>query len=131
MLKIEDEVRVRIEELGVQAEVVIPALELNDIRRERKEYLAQTASDLYDRVVYMIRANDIKYNPDEDEDDEGPLVTLTVTVGIASMSSAFWIDDRRDRQNHCRKVINDCFDGALRMKKHFDDVVREEKERGE
>ena len=79
MQKIEHDVTVTIEENGALAEVLIPAFELNDIRRERKEYLAQTASDLYDRVVYMVRSQKLEYDPELDESDEGPQVTITVS----------------------------------------------------
>ena len=128
MQKIEHDVTVTIEENGALAEVLIPAFELNDIRRERKEYLAQTASDLYDRVVYMVRSQKLEYDPQLDESDEGPQVTITVSVGVASMSTAFWMEERRERQNRCMSAINECFDGALRMQTHLEDVLREEEE---
>jgi len=128
MQKIEHDVTVTIEENGALAEVLIPAFELNDIRRERKEYLAQTASDLYDRVVYMVRSQKLEYDPELDESDEGPQVTITVSVGIASMSVAFWMEDRRERQNRCMSAINECFEGALRMQRDLDDIIRKEKE---
>lgn len=131
MQKIKQDVTIVVEEFGAQAEVLIPAFELNDLRRERDEYLAQTVSDLYDRVVYMVRSNNLQYDPELDEEDEGPLVTITVSVGACSMSSAFWMDNRRERQNHCKKVVNECFEGALRMQGHLDDVIREEQEKVE
>jgi len=128
MLKIEQDVYVTIEELGAQAEVVIPPLELNDIRRERDEYLAQTASDLYDRIVYMVRSNELEYDPELDEEQEGPLVTLQVKMGNITTSTAFWRDSRRARQDRLKEVINEMFDSVLMMKKHLDDVTREETE---
>ena len=128
MLKTEitEDVYVTIEENGAQAEVVIPPLELNDIRRERDEYLAQTASDLYDRVVYMVRKEGLEYDPELDEDDEGPLVTIEVRMGNIMMSSAFWMETRRDRQNKLRVTINELFAMVLNMRKNLDDVIREE-----
>ena len=129
MQKIENDVTVTIEENGALAEVRIPAFELNDIRRERKEYLAQTASDLYDRIVYMVRSNGLEYDPALDESGEGPLVSITVNMGVFSMSTAFWMEDRRERQNRCMSAINECFEGALRIKKNLDDVIREEEEK--
>ena len=63
MQKIEQDITVVIEEFGAIAEVLIPAFEMNDLRREQDEYLAQTASDLYDRVVYMVRTNRLQYDP--------------------------------------------------------------------
>jgi hypothetical protein len=132
MQKIEHDVYVIITELGAQAEVVIPPMELNDIRRERDEYLSQTASDLYDRVVYMVRSEgleyEIKYDPALDEPDDGPLVEMQVRMGMFSMSSAFWRETRRERQDWLRNRINELFAGVLNMKKNYDDVVREEEE---
>jgi hypothetical protein len=132
MQKIEHDVYVTITELGAQAEVVIPPLELNDIRRERNEYLAQTASDLYDRVVYMVRSEkleyELKYDPVLDEPDDGPLVEIQVRMGMFSVSSAFWRETRRERQDELKMAINELFAMVMNMKKNYDDVVREEEE---
>lgn len=128
MQKIEHDVYVIITELGAQAEVVIPPLELNDIRRERNEYLAQTASDLYDRVVYMVRSEGLEYDPELDEHEEGPLLEIQVRMGMFSMSSAFWRETRRERQDRLMRIVNELFNGLLNMKKNYDDVVREEEE---
>ena len=135
MQKIEHDVYVTITELGAQAEVVIPPLELNDIRRERNEYLAQTASDLYDRVVYMVRSEkleyELKYDPVLDEPDDGPLVEIQVRMGMFSVSSAFWRETRRERQDELKMAINELFAMVMNMKKNYDDVVREEEEEEE
>ena len=128
MQKIEHDVYVIITELGAQAEVVIPPLELNDIRRERDEYLSQTASDLYDRVVYMVRSEGLEYDPALDEAEEGPLLEIEVRMGMFSMSSAFWCETRRERQDKLKASVNELFNGVCIMKKHYDDVVREEEE---
>lgn len=128
MQKIEQDITVVIEEFGAIAEVLVPAFEMNDIRREQDEYLAQTASDLYDRVVYMVRSNRLQYDPELDEDQEGPLVKLTLSMGFISLSSAFWRDTRRERQDKLKHSINELFRMLLNMKKNFDDVVREEKD---
>jgi hypothetical protein len=132
MQKIEHDVYVTITELGAQAEVVIPPFELNDIRRERDEYLAQTASDLYDRVVYMVRSEKLeyglKYDPELDEPDDGPLVTIEVCMGNIQMSSAFWMEERRARQEKLKVAINELFAMVLDMKKNLDDIIREEEE---
>jgi hypothetical protein len=128
MQKIEHDVYVIITELGAQAEVVIPPFELNDIRRERDEYLAQTASDLYDRVVFMVRSEGLEYDPVLDEAEEGPLLEITVRMGMFSVSSSFWIETRRERQNRLMQVINELFAMVVNMKKNYDDVVREEEE---
>jgi hypothetical protein len=128
MQKIEHDVYVIITELGAQAEVVIPPLELNDIRRERDEYLSQTASDLYDRVVYMVRSEGLEYDPVLDEAEEGPLLEIQVRMGMFSMSSAFWCETRRERQDKLKASVNELFNGVCMMKKHYDDVVREEEE---
>lgn len=128
MQKIEQDVYVIITELGAEAEVVIPPFELNDIRRERDEYLAQTASDLYDRVVYMVRSAELEYDPVLDEAEEGPLLEIQLRMGMFSMSSSFWMETRRERQDRLKEVINALFDGLLNMKKNYDDVVREEEE---
>jgi hypothetical protein len=128
MQKIEYDVYVTITELGAQAEVVIPPLELNDIRRERNEYLAQTASDLYDRVVYMVRSEGLEYDPELDEAEEGPLLTIEVRMGNIQMSSAFWMEERRARQDKLQVAINELFAMVLDMKKNLDDIIREEEE---
>jgi hypothetical protein len=128
MQKIEHDVYVIITELGAQAEVVIPPFELNDIRRERDEYLSQTASDLYDRVVYMVRSEGLEYDPALDETEEGPLLEIQVRMGMFSMSSAFWCETRRERQDKLKASVNELFNGVCIMKKHYDDVVREEEE---
>jgi hypothetical protein len=128
MQKIEYDVYLIITELGAQAEVVIPPLELNDIRRERNEYLAQTASDLYDRVVYMVRSEGLEYDPELDEAEEGPLLTIEVRMGNIQMSSAFWMEERRARQEKLKVAINELFAMVLDMKKNLDDIIREEEE---
>jgi len=128
MQKIEHDVYVIITELGAQAEVVIPPLELNDLRRERDEYLSQTASDLYDRVVFMVRSEKLEYDPVLDEAEEGPLVEIEVRMGMFSVSTAFWRETRRERQNFLMHRINELFAGVLDMQKNYDDVVREEEE---
>jgi hypothetical protein len=128
MQKIEHDVYVIITELGAQAEVVIPPLELNDLRRERDEYLSQTASDLYDRVVYMVRSEGLEYDPVLDEAEEGPLLEIQVRMGMFSMSSAFWCETRRERQDKLKASVNELFNGVCMMKKHYDDVVCEEEE---
>jgi hypothetical protein len=127
MQKIEQDVYVIISELGAQAEVVIPPMELNDIRRERNEYLAQTASDLYDRIVYMVRSAQLEYDPALDE-EEGPLVTIEVRMDNIQMSSAFWLETRRERQDKLKVAINELFAMVLDMKKNLDDIIREEEE---
>ena len=128
MQKIEHDVYVIITELGAEASVVIPPMELNDIRRERDEYLSQTASDLYDRVVYMVRSEGLEYDPALDEAEEGPLLEIEVRMGMFSISSSFWRDTRRERQDKLRQLVNELFAGLLNMKKNYDDVVREEEE---
>lgn len=128
MQKIEHDVHIIINELGAEAHVVIPPLELNDIRRERDEYLAQTASDMYDRVVFMVRSEGLEYDPELDEHDDGPLVEIQVRMDMFSMSSAFWCETRRERQDRLMQLVNQVFNGVLNMKKNYDDVVREEEE---
>lgn len=128
MQKIEQDVYVIITELGAQAEVVIPPFELNDIRRERNEYLAQTASDLYDRVVYMVRSEKLEYDPVLDEEDEGPVVEIEVRMGMFSVSSSFWRETRRERNDKLRVAVNELFILVMDTKKNYDDVVREEQE---
>jgi hypothetical protein len=128
MQKIEHDVYVIINELGAQAEVVIPPFELNDIRRERNEYLAQTASDLYDRIVFMVRSQELEYDPELDENDDGPTVDILVRMGMFSMSTTFWRDTRRERQDRLKEIINELFAGVLDIKKNYDDIVREEEE---
>lgn len=128
MQKIEHDVHIIINELGAEAHVVIPPLELNDIRRERDEYLAQTASDMYDRVVFMVRSEGLEYDPELDEHDDGPLVDIQVRMDMFSMSSAFWCETRRERQDRLMQLVNQVFNGVLNMKKNYDDVVREEEE---
>jgi hypothetical protein len=127
MQKIEEDVYVTIEECGALAEVVVPFWELNDIRRERDEYLAQTASDLYDRVVYMVRSGGLEYDPPLAE-DEGPLVVVTVRMGMFEVSSEFWREARRERQDRLKDLINELFVMMMAMKRNYDDVVREEEE---
>ena len=126
MQKIEEDIIIKIEEIGALAEVLIPAFELNDIRRERDEYLAQTASDLYDRVVYMVRSEGLEYDPELDEMDEGPLVVLEVRMGNIEMSTSFWLETRRERQNKLMASVNELFAMVLNMRKNIDDILREE-----
>lgn len=128
MQKIEQDVYIIITELGAQAEVVIPPFELNDIRRERNEYLAQTASDLYDRVVYMVRSEKLEYDPVLDEAEEGPLVEIEVRMGVFSVSSSFWRETRRERNDKLKVAVNELFILVMDMKKNYDDVVREEED---
>jgi hypothetical protein len=130
MQKIEHDVYVTITELGAQAEVVIPPLELNDIRRERNEYLAQTASDLYDRVVYMVRSEGLVYDPVLDGGD-GPAVELEVRMSMFSTSTVFWRETRRERQDRLKEVINEAFARVLNMQRNFDDLAREEEKDAE
>lgn len=128
MQKIEHDVYVIISELGAQAEVVIPPLDLNDIMRERDEYLAQTASDLYDRVVFMVRSEGLEYDPELDENGDGPAIDIEVRMGMFSTSTTFWRDTRRERQDRLKELVNELFASVLNMKKNYDDVVREERE---
>jgi hypothetical protein len=127
MQKIEEDVYVTIEECGALAEVVIPPIDLNEIRNERNEYLSQTASDLYDRVVYMVRSGGLEYDPPL-KDDEGPVVEITVRMGVFQVSSEFWRETRRERQDRLKEIINELFLMVMVMKKNYDDVVREEEE---
>ena len=130
-MKIEHDIHIIIEELDAQAEVVIPPLEMNDIRRERHEYLSQTASDLYDRVVYMVRSNYMKYDPEtdeQDEEDKGPKVILKVSMDKITTCKSFWMETRRERQDHLMESINELFDMTVRMQGHLRDVIREEEE---
>ena len=127
MQKIEHDVYVTIEECGAQAEVVIPPIDLNDLRRERDEYLAQTASDLYDRIVYMVRSEGLEYDPKLSE-EEGPVVEIEVRMGMFSTSTSFWRETRRERQDRLKEVINEAFARVLNMQSNFDDLAREEEE---
>lgn len=126
MQKIEEDVYVTISELGAQAEVVIPPIALNDIRIERDEYLAQTASDLYDRVVFMVRSEGLEYDPSPDDNDDGPAVDIAVRMGNIVTSTTFWRDTRRERQNRLKEAINELFASVLLIRKNLDDVIREE-----
>lgn len=107
MQKIKRDLVVTIEELDALAEVRIPAFELNDIRRERDEYLSQTASDLYDRVVYMVRAAEM-------EEGEDPKLTLQLTMDDRSVVGTVWLPTRRERQEWLKKVINELFGRLMR-----------------
>ena len=128
MQKIEEDVYVIISELGAEAHVVIPPMSLNDLRTERDEYLAQTASDLYDRVVYMVRSEKLEHVPDPNEkDDTGPLVEIEVRMGNIMASTAFWRETRRERQDRLKEAINELFASVFRMRKNLDDVIREER----
>lgn len=127
MQKIEQDIYIIITELGAEATVVIPPIDLNDIRRERNEYLAQTASDLYDRVVYMVRSEQLEYDPVLEE-DEGPLVEIEVRMGMFSVSSSFWRETRRERNDKLKAAVNELFILVMDMKKNYDDVVREEED---
>ena len=126
MQRIDEDVYVTIQECGALAEVVIPSFELNDLRRERDEYLAQTASDLYDRVVYMVRSEGLEYDPPL-EDDEGPVVEITVRMGIFEGSTEFWRATRRERQDRLKELINELFVSVMIMKE-YDDAIGEEEE---
>lgn len=128
MQKIEEHIIVRIEEMGALAEVLIPPIDLNDIRIERDEYLAQTASDLYDRIVYMVRKEGLEYDPELDESGEGPLVVLEVRMGNIQMSTSFWRETRRERQDKLKVSINELFAMVMNMRKNLDDIIREEEE---
>lgn len=96
-MRTKEDIRLEIEENGALAEVLIPAMELNDIRREPEEYLAQTASDLYDRVVYMVRANRLE--------TEDPELWIRLYRGPWSVEHGTWLDDRRARQNWLKERI--------------------------
>ena len=104
MQKIEQDIYIIITELGAEATVVIPPIDLNDIRRERNEYLAQTASDLYDRVVYMVRSEQLEYDPVLEE-EEGPLLEIEVRMGMFSVSSSFWRETRRENDGRGRPLL--------------------------
>lgn len=114
--KLNDDVLLTIEEAGALAEVMIPALELNDIRIERDEYMANTASDLYDRVVYMVRSNELAHETD-------PQVQICIHIGIASMCTSFWMDKRRERQDRLKQLVPEMFDRVLSMKQDLDEAV--------
>lgn len=107
MQKINRDLTVTIEELDALAEVLIPAMELNDIRRERDEYLSQTASDLYDRVVYMVRSAQM---PEGDD----PKLTLQLMMDERSVVGTVWLPTRRARQEWLKKTINELFERLMR-----------------
>ena len=107
MQKLKRDLLVTIEELDALAEVLIPAFELNDIRRERDEYLSQTASDLYDRVVYMVRSAQM---PEGDD----PKLTLQLTMDGRSTIGTVWLPTRRERQEWLKKTINELFARLMR-----------------
>jgi hypothetical protein len=127
MQRIEHDVSIVITELGAEATVVIPPIDLNEIRIERNEYLSQTASDLYDRVVFMVRSANLEYDPPLG-DDEGPLVEIEVRMGIFCVSTSFWRETRRERQDRLMGAVNELFLMVLNMQKNYDDVVREEED---
>jgi len=128
MKNIEHDVHVIIAELGAQAHAVMTPISLNDLRMERNEYLANTASDLYDRVVYMVRSEKLEKNIPVDEDGYGPVVEIELRMNIFSVSSSFWFETRRERQDRLKVVINELFLLVMDMQKNYDDVVREEEE---
>ncbi len=107
MIQIKDTVFVSIEESGALGEIFIPAFELNDLRRERDEYLSQTASDLYDRVVYMVRTM-------KDPVDDAPQVQLRISMGDKHACCEFWEESRRGRQNKLKQMINQLFDQLVK-----------------
>jgi hypothetical protein len=128
MKNIHHDVHVIISELGAQAHAVMTPISLNDLRIERNEYLANTASDLYDRVVYMVRSEGLEEGLAVNEDGFGPTVEIELRMNIFSVSSAFWFETRRERQNRLKAVINELFSLVMNMQKNYDDVVREEEE---
>lgn len=114
---IEHDLYVRIEEFGALGEVVIPPIDLNDIRRERSEFLAQTASDLYDRVVYMVRANELEpRSTDGDDVSEDPEVSIELEMRGLIVSASFWYATRRERQEALKKKINELFPMLMNFK---------------
>lgn len=127
MKKIEHDIHMVITELDAQAEVVIPPLEMNDLMRERDEYLAQTAADLYDRVVYMVRSNNMEYDPKLDEEEDGPFVEIMLKMNFMTVATRFWLETRRQRQDRLRTAVNELFQMLMNMKKNFDDVMQESK----
>lgn len=127
MQKIEHDIYMIITELDAQAEVVIPPVEMNDLMRERDEYLAQTAADLYDRVVYMVRSNGLEYDPALDEEEEGPFVEIMLKMNFMTVATRFWLETRRQRQDRLRTAVNELFQMLMNMKKNFDDVMQESK----
>jgi len=119
---IEYDLYVRIEEFGALAEVVVPPIDLNDIRRERSEFLAQTASDLYDRVVYMVRANELEPTPTDGNDvSEDPEVSIELEMRGLIVSSSFWYATRRERQNALKHKINELFWMLMNLKKNVEE----------
>jgi hypothetical protein len=49
-------------------------------------------------------------------------------MGNIQMSSAFWLETRRERQDKLEVAINELFAMVLNMKKNLDDIIREEEE---
>lgn len=96
MKKIDTDLTMVIEELDALAEVLIPSIDLNDIRREREEYVAQTASDLYDRVVYMVRSHEM-------EEGDDPQVKIEMRMGPWCANRETWLPSRRERQEWLKK----------------------------
>jgi hypothetical protein len=105
MQRFEDDLTLVIEELDALAEVIIPAIDLNDIRRERDEYLAQTASDLYDRVVYMVRSAEMA-------EGDKPEVKISLQARGGYASRVIWLPTRRERQEWLKKTIVELFDAV-------------------
>lgn len=111
MQKIEHDLTITIEENGALAEVLIPAFELNDIRRERDEYLTQTVSDLYDRVVYMVRSCGL---------EEGKHLRMDLSYRGMTASTSGWQESRRERQEMLKQDINPLFNQLLEIEKFME-----------
>ena len=76
----------------------------------------------------MVRKEGLEYDPELDESGEGPLVVLEVRMGNIQMSTSFWRETRRERQDKLKVSINELFAMVMNMRKNLDDIIREEEE---
>jgi hypothetical protein len=76
----------------------------------------------------MVLSEKLEYDPVLDEAEEGPVVEIEVRMGMFSVSSSFWRETRRERNDKLKVAVNELFILVMDMKKNYDDVVREEQE---
>lgn len=110
MRKVEHVLTVTIEHNGALAEAVVLPVDLNDLRREQDDFLAQTASDMYDRVIYMMRTNDIS--------ERGPM-SLKLQMHDFQMTTS-WDDhslsmSRKLREAQLRDAIVETFNELMNV----------------
>lgn len=100
--RIETDLVLVIEELDALAEVIIPAIDLNDLRRDPEEYLENTVADLYDRVAYMVRSEEMV-------EGDNPCLSISLQAHGGYINRDTWLPSKKERKEWLKRTVVELF----------------------